>query len=199
MKKSKKFTLTAFLSILLLGLTSCDTEEISDRIVTLVQNMLPNIWITLMQLALFIIVVILFIVFAYKPLKKKLTKRSDYIEKNIKDSEEKVKEASANLEKSNQLILDSEKKAGEIIQAAQKTAEVRTLESEKELSTKIEIAKAQAHKDIEAERNNMLKDAHKAIVESAITTSKEILKRDITKEDNDKFVNDFVDELLKDK
>ena len=72
MKKSKKFTLTAFLSILLLGLTSCDTEEISDRIVTLVQNMLPNIWITLMQLALFIIVVILFIVFAYKPLKKKL-------------------------------------------------------------------------------------------------------------------------------
>ena len=152
-----------------------------------------------MQLALFIIVVILFIVFAYKPLKKKLSKRSDYIEKNIKDSEEKVKEASANLEKSNQLILDSEKKAGEIIQAAQKTAEVRTLESEKELSTKIEIAKAQAHKDIEAERNNMLKDAHKAIVESAITTSKEILKRDITKEDNDKFVNDFVDELLKDK
>ena len=192
MKKSKKLTLTAFLSILLLSLTSCDTEEISDRIVTLVQNMLPNIWITLMQLALFIIVVVLFIVLAYKPLKKKLSKRSDYIEKNIKD-------ASANLEKSNQLILDSEKKAGEIVQAAQKTAEVRAQESEKELSTKIEIAKAQAHKDIETERNNMLKDAHKTIVDSAITTSKEILKRDITKEDNDKFVNDFVDELLKDK
>ena len=199
MKKSKKLTLTAFLSILLLSLTSCDTEEISDRIVTLVQNMLPNIWIALMQLALFIIVVVLFIVLAYKPLKKKLSKRSDYIEKNIKDSEEKVKEASANLEKSNQLILDSEKKAGEIVQAAQKTAEVRAQESEKELSTKIEIAKAQAHKDIETERNNMLKDAHKTIVDSAITTSKEILKRDITKEDNDKFVSDFVDELLKKK
>ena len=82
---------TFFFSLLLLS--SCDTNEIGDRIKTTVFDMLPNLWVTLIQLTIFILVVILFMIFAYKPLKKKLNERSEYIEKNIKDSENAKKEA----------------------------------------------------------------------------------------------------------
>ena len=77
-KKKTLGILTTLVS--LFSLTSCNTEMIQDRIETTVNNMLPNLWITLLQLGLFILVAILFIVIAYKPLKKKLNERADYIE-----------------------------------------------------------------------------------------------------------------------
>ena len=93
---------TFFFSLLLLS--SCDANEIGDRIKTTVFDMLPNLWVTLIQLTIFILVVILFMIFAYKPLKKKLNKRSEYIEKNIKDSENAKKEAQEALNKAKDII-----------------------------------------------------------------------------------------------
>ena len=79
----KKVKLIATLLLVSLSLTSCNTEEIGDRIQEVVNNMLPNLWVTLMQLGIFLFVVILFIFLAYKPLKKKMQKRADYIENNV--------------------------------------------------------------------------------------------------------------------
>ena len=195
---NKKKTLGISLSLVsLFSLTSCNTEMIQDRIETTVNNMLPNLWITLIQLALFVLVAVLFIVIAYKPLKKKLNERANYIEKNIKDSEEKVVQADAKIKEANQLVLDGQKKAGEIIQRAEKTAENKASELEKQLAETIEKQKQSAHNDIENERNKMLKEAKSEIISTAITTSKEILKRNVTIEDNDEYVNKFIEELNK--
>ena len=86
----KKNILFSFLSIgTLTLLTRCDSEKIAERIETTVNNMLPNLYVTLMQLLLFIVTVIIFILLAYKPLKKKLKQRQDFINKNIEDSIDK--------------------------------------------------------------------------------------------------------------
>ena len=193
----KKLLITSLSFVGLLSLTSCDTEEIGERISTTVNNMLPNLWYTLLQLALFIITFLVIFFLAYKPLKKKLNERSTYIEKNIKDSEECKKEAEENLRKSAAYIDESKKNASKIIQTAQKTAEEYSLESQKEVQVSIEKQKTQAHKDIEAERNKTLKDAKADIIEAAILTSKEMLKRDVNVDDNNRFVDDFIDELTK--
>lgn len=193
MKNKVKITIT--LSSILLLLTSCNTDTIEERISKVVNDMLPNLWLTLIQLAIFILVAILFIIFAYKPLKKKLNKRSEYIENNIKESEEKNKEADENLLKSQKIIEVSEEKAGEIIQSAQKTAELKASDVENELAKSIEQQKLQAHKDIEAERIKMIKEAKETIIDTAISSSKEILKREFNKDDNDKLLDSFLNEL----
>ena len=193
----KKLKIIATLSLVSLSLTSCNTEEIGNRIQEVVNNMLPNLWVTLMQLAIFIFIALLFIFLAYKPLKKKMKKRADYIENNIKESESKKLEAQEKVNQAQQIIADREKQAGELIKAAQKTAENKAQQFEKDLALTLEKQKRQAHKDIEAEREKMLQEAHEEIVDSAIAASKEILKRNITKEDNDKFIDDFVNELNK--
>lgn len=193
----KKLKIIATLSLVSLSLTSCNTEEIGNRIQEVVNNMLPNLWVTLMQLAIFIFIALLFIFLAYKPLKKNMKKRADYIENNIKESESKKLEAQEKVNQAQQIIADSEKQAGELIKAAQKTAENKAQQFEKDLALTLEKQKRQAHKDIEAEREKMLQEAHEEIVDSAIAASKEILKRNITKEDNDKFIDDFVNELNK--
>ena len=194
-KKKTLGILTTLVS--LFSLTSCNTEMIQDRIETTVNNMLPNLWITLLQLGLFILVAILFIVIAYKPLKKKLNERADYIEKNIKDSENKALKAEEKIKEANRIVLNGQKKAGEIIQRAEKTTENKASELEKQLAETIEKQKQSAHNDIENERNKMLKEAKSEIISTAISTSKEILKRNVTVSDNDEYVNKFIEELNK--
>lgn len=197
-KKFKFFGFITFCSSSIL-LTSCDDKQLSEKIGTTISNMLPNLYITLMQLGLFILVAILFIFLAYKPLKKKLKQRSDFIEKNIKDSEDKKIEAEQNVAKSNEMILESKKQVAEIIANANKVAENKANTSQQELSLLIEKQKTQANKDIEDKKRKMISEAKSEIVEAAIETSKHILGREITKEDNDKFVEDFIKEFNKTK
>ena len=194
--KKKTLGILTFI-VSLFSLTSCDTEMIQERIAYTVNNMLPNLWITLLQLGLFILVAVLFIVIAYKPLKKKLNERASYIEKNIKDSEEKAQNAEDKIKEANEIVLKGQKIAGEIIQRAEKTAENKASELEKQLAETIEKQKQSAHNDIENERNKMLKEAKSEIISTAISTSKEILKRNVTVDDNDEYVNKFIEELNK--
>ena len=186
---------TFFFSLLLLS--SCDTNEIGDRIKTTVFDMLPNLWVTLIQLTIFILVVILFMIFAYKPLKKKLNERSEYIEKNIKDSENAKKEAQEALNKANEIILNSKKEAGEIVQNAEVTAQEKGTTVEKELATNIEHQKELAHGEIQNERKKMLEDSKTEIVDTAFKASEQILKREVKKDDHDKFVDEFIEEMSK--
>ncbi len=197
MKKLKIIFSSITFSAFSLLLTSCDTEEIADRVETIVNNMLPNLYITLVQLALFILTAVVFVLIAYKPLKKKLKQRSDYIESNIKESEDKKVEAQKLVDEANQNLLDSQKKGVEIVQHAQATAERKNQIAIEELKAQVEIQKIHAHKDIEAERNKMIKEAKTELVEIAISTSKEILKREVKKEDSDKYIDEFIDEFSK--
>lgn len=195
---SKKLKILGFITIISsLTLTSCDTNMIQDRIEGTVNNMLPNLYVTLMQLLLFAITVAFFVFFAYKPVKKKLEQRANYIKNNIDESKKKNDEASKNLEQANEIVFQSQKKAGEIIQEAQITAENKAQTLEKELNKAIEDQRQQAHKDIEAERTKMIKEAKNEVIDAAINTSKAILKREITKEDNEQLINEFIDCLEK--
>ncbi len=178
-------------------LTSCNVDMIQDRIETVVNNMLPNLYITLMQLGLFVLTAVAFIFLAYKPLKKKLKQRADYIQGNIDDSKKKKEEAEETLKQANEIVFASQKKAASIVQEAQIMAEQKAQNLEIELSKHIEDQKQQAHKDIEAERVKMKKEAKMEMVDAVLTTSKEVLRREVTKEDNDRFIEEFIDELDK--
>lgn len=196
MKKSRLLTLLLISSGSLL-LSSCDTDMIEDKVSTTVNNMLPNLWVTLIQLAMFVLIAILFMVFAYKPIKKKLEQRANYIDRNIKDSEKLIKESENKINEANATILASQKKAGEIVSTAQKNAEIKAQAVEKELKETIEAQRVLAHKDIEDERKKMIEEANEHIVNTAIETSKQILKREVKVEDNDKYISDFIDQLNK--
>lgn len=194
-RKIRNLSVVSLSVVGLFTLTSCDTDKISERIETVVNNMLPNLWVTLMQLLLFVAVAVAFIFLAYKPIKKKLQARADHIEANIKDSEIKQKEAEEHVKEAKALIIESQKEAGQIVKQAQITADVKAQTIERELEISIEKRRVQAHKDIEAERVKMLKEANEEIINTAIAASKEILKREINEEDNKQYLKNFIDHI----
>lgn len=103
--------------LLVAPLSSCDLSESFGQVA---DGLLPNLWLTLTQVIVVLATAAVVIFLAYKPLKKKLKQRQDYIENNIKDSEDKKAQAEKKLLDADDAVTEAQKKAGDIIQEAQK-------------------------------------------------------------------------------
>ena len=74
-----------FLLPLLLSLTGCTIDLSSDDFTS---KLIPN-WVSFVtQLGALVVLVTVVIIFGYKPIKKIIAKRQDYIEQNIRDAEQ---------------------------------------------------------------------------------------------------------------
>lgn len=196
MKKKFSVLLTASS---LLALTSCDSKGISDSISETVANAIPNLWISLAQLAAFLVMVFVFFKFAYQPIKKKLKERSEYQMNNITKSRQELSEATKAREIAENNIQASRDQANEIVQMAEKEAKLRSEKIMADAMKDIERKKKQGEIEI-AERKALLeRKAHNEIVTTALDASKAILGRELTKEDNDRIVDDFIDKMTDEK
>ena len=72
-----------FLLPLVFSLTGCTIDLSSDDFTS---KLIPNWPSFVTQLAALVVLIIVVIVFAYKPVKKILKKRQDHIEENIKEA-----------------------------------------------------------------------------------------------------------------
>lgn len=192
--KKAKFILLSLVTVLCL--TSCDLNESFGSIE---DKLWPNIWITLAQLASFLVMAILVMLFVYKPLKKKMDARKQHVIDTVKNAENKLQDANNTQKQADKNIADSKQKANEIIESAREAA---TKESEiimSEANEKIEQKMNQAAIDLENEKKAMQKEIHNTIIENSLDASKEILGRELNEKDNDKLVDGFLSKIKENK
>lgn len=188
----------ALLSAAVLFLSSCSedaTDQMSSDFNTAVDGMLPNLWVTLTQVVIFIAVAVTIYFLAYKPVKRILTKRQDYVVKNIKDSESQKANADVYYDQAKKSVAVAQKQALDIVAQARLQAEQNTEKAQKDLSDSIEKQKEQAHKDILAERDRVLKGAYNQVLDTALTASKTILGREVNEKDSQKIVDQFIQDM----
>ena len=167
-------------------------EQIGE---TIRNNLIPS-WVSfVMQIAAFIILLVIVFFIGYKPLKKMMKARADYIEKEISDAQKSKAEAETNLAQSEKTILASKKQASEIISDAQLEAKKQQEEILLNASQEVEKMKKMAEEDIQKSRQEALDDIHKQIVEVALLTSSEILKREVNNKDNARLAEEFIEKL----
>ena len=159
------------------------------------QKLIPS-WISfILQFAAFIVLLVIVIFVAYKPVKKMLRKRQEYIEQEISDAEKSKALAATNLSQSEERIIASKKEATQIIEDARdqaiKQKEMIILQAKQEA----ERIKLEAEKDIARSRQEALDDIHKEMVEVAMLTSSEILKREVNSKDNARLAKEFIENL----
>lgn len=162
---------------------------------TIRNNLIPSWTSFIMQVAAFILLLIVVIFVAYKPVKRMLKQRQDYIEKEISDAEKDKATAAINLVQSEETILASKKNASQIIEDAQNQALLRKEEILAEAREEVEKMKKDAQADIERSRQEAIDDIHKEMVEVALLTSSEILKREVNDKDNARLAKEFIDNL----
>jgi len=187
MKKTLKF-------LPLLGapmvLSSCgiDKKDFLDKL-------FPNPWDALAVFLAFILLLIVVFFFAYKPVKKLLKKRGDYVEDKIKSAESKEQEANKLLSDANEEVKTKKIEAMSIVEKAKEDAnkEKQAIldKAKEERQAEVKKAKEEIAQEIEASKDEI----HREIVSVAIDASSKVLEREVTKKDNEKLIDSFIDDL----
>jgi F-type H+-transporting ATPase subunit b len=135
----------------------------------------------------------------WKPTKKALAKRREYIEREIKDAENARREAFERLAEAEQTKIDAYLKAQQIIDHAvgQAYKQKETIELEaKENLKKIQI---DASYQVAKLKQSMQDDIEKQILDTAFNATQALLQKKINHKENRKLVQKFIKELNKNK
>jgi F-type H+-transporting ATPase subunit b len=158
-------------------------------------KLIPNFWSFIINFAAMIVLFIAVYFLAYKPVKKYVNARKDYVEHNLRDSEQAKAMNEAKAAEGDQIIADAKAQANAIVTKAKADAtsssEAIVAEAEKEAQTRQKAADEAIKQAEEKSR----REIHDAIVNVALDASKQVLGREVNSEDNAKLVSDFADEV----
>lgn len=171
--------------------------DLAEEISTIGEKLIPNWFAFLIQLVALIVLLLIIFFFAYKPVKKMLDKRADYIEKEVTDAKKNREIAEKNAKESETMIIESKKKANEIIEDANQKAKIESKKIFAETEEEIAKMKLDAEKDIERSKEQSLKEIHDEMVNIALSASEEILKREVNEDDNARLAENFIEDLNK--
>ena len=161
------------------------------------ENLIPSWSSFVVQLAALVILIVVVLVVAYKPMKKMLAKRADYIENNIRESEIAKAEAERNAQESQEMIITSRKEAADIVANAKSLAIDTQKATLEETQLEVNRMKSQAQEDIERSKIEAKKEIRQEMVSVALAASEEILKREVNEKDNARIVENFIEEIDK--
>lgn len=161
------------------------------------ENLIPSWSSFVVQLAALVILIVVVLVVAYKPMKKMLAKRADYIENNIRESEIAKAEAERNAQESQEMIIASRKEAADIVANAKSLAIDTKKATLEETQLEVNRMKSQAQEDIERSKIEAKEEIRQEMVSVALAASEEILKREVNEKDNARIVENFIEEIDK--
>ena len=190
----KKRKLVFFLPLLAL-LTSCDAESLGLTDKAFMDKLFPN-WVSFVtQLAALIVLITVVVIFAYKPVKKILKKRQDHIESNIKEAEQSKAIWKENELKSKETVLASERTAADIVADAKLVAQKEREQILANTQEEVKKMRQDAENDIARMETEAQEEIKKEIVSVALDASKELLGREVSSKDNDRLLNEFIEEI----
>jgi F-type H+-transporting ATPase subunit b len=133
--------------------------------------------------------------FAYKPIRKSIDGRTKYIGDNIKDSEDKSKEASKIFEDSIVALKKAKKESYKIIENAAEEGNQKSLDIILKAQRKSDSMMETAYKDIERQVTEAKEQIRNEIVDVAFEASKQLLEKEINEDINKKLIDEFIDSL----
>ncbi|MDR0674847.1 MAG: hypothetical protein LBF36_01095 [Mycoplasmataceae bacterium] len=172
-------------------LTACQPLS-SD---TVVNDLLPNLWVFLTHLfaCTFLFIIIMWL--AWKPTKTSLEKRRAYIANEIAEAEKSRREAFEKLNEAEQTRIQAHTQAKVIIDNATSQAYVKkeAIESEGKINAKKIVADAQ--QQVLRLENSIVQDNEKKILDIAFSATEALLKKNFKEADDEKLVKEFIDKL----
>ena len=161
-----------------------------------INKIFPNgLWDLIIQLLAFLVMMGVVIFLGYKPIKKMVAKRREYIASEISSAEEANRVAQKAAASADVVIAEGKATALRIVEEAKKEGETARsaiiAEAEKEAAERKKAADA----DIALAREKSLQEVRSEIVGVALAASEAVLRREVSEKDNDALIAQFVDGL----
>lgn len=169
-------------------------QDIGELIGDVSAKIFPNIGSLVVQLLATIIMVFVVVKFFWKPIKKNVDIKREYVKKNIDEAGRLNEEAQNNLKESEKSIQNAKVEARRIKENAESEALLARQKilskAEEEANNKLKIAEEQIIK----EREEAKQEIREEIINVAMMAASKIVEREINNEDNEKLVNDFLND-----
>ena len=171
-------------------------DTLGETIREYIRNSLIPSWVSfVVQFSALVIMLVVVITVAYKPVKKMLNKRAEYVETNIRDSEMAKAEAEKSVVASKEALIASKKEAAEIVANASIIAENNTKARLEATQLEINKMKLLAEEDIARSKEEAKEEVRQEMISVALAASEEVLKREVNQKDNQRVVEDFIKDL----
>ncbi len=162
---------------------------------TIFEKLVPNVWAFLIQFISLIVIVILFFIFAYKPVRKIIKKRQDAIDNEIKSAFDNNKKSQEQRQESEKILLDARIKCDDMIEEAKKESLKQKQLIISDANEEVRQIKINADEDIKRKYESLKDDIHKEIVDVSLKATNELLKKKVTTSDDAKLVEKFIDKI----
>ena len=163
-----------------------------------INKLFPSGWEPLViQLLSFLVLAVAAIYLFYKPVRKVLSERAEYVEKNILEAETANEEANSRLANLDTEIEEKRKEAQSIIEDAQIVATIEKDRIINEANLEAERLITEAKTDIELSKEKARQEIHDEILDVALEASKIILGREVNENDHQRLVEEFIKDVEK--
>ena len=161
-----------------------------------VAKIFPNgLWDFVIQLLAFVVLVLFVFFVGYKPVKKAMKTRGDAIEHDLETAKEQRRIAEAAASEKELTIQAGKDEAARIVEEAKLQAQQTGKAIVSEAKEQAARERMKADKDIAAAKEKSRQDAKKEIVDVALAASSKVLGREVSKEDNERLVASFINEM----
>lgn len=165
---------------------------------TFIEKIIPNVWAFLVQFLALVVLIIVFFIVGYKPVRNIIRKRQDHIESQIHEAENRNQMSLQKLSEADATLLESKKEAIKIIDDAKEDALKQKDKIIKQANVEVSEIKDKAQKDIVRDKERAQEEIKRTIINVALDASKQILNREINEADNEKLVDEFINQLNED-
>ncbi len=201
--KSKKIILFTFLLLIVSlfsipFLVSCNGEIGGIVNATTIVNLIfPNIWVFVATIISTIILLSAIIWFVWKPLNKKIDERKKYLNQELEDAEKAKQDAFIAKTQAQEEFAKAQMDATRIVQNANERGnDLYNQLQDKAKENAYQIVK-NAQEEIDIEKRKMQTEMHQQILDIAFDAATHVSKKNISKSDSDKLIDEFIDEYQK--
>ncbi len=161
----------------------------------IINKLFPNVFVFIAHTIATILLLVSIIFLVWKPTKKYIERRTQEIQKNIKEAEESRENANKNLEESKQKILESKITASQIIENAELEAEEKRKKIEKAAMNKASHIEKESLTQLKKQEQELSERMNLEVSKLALETAEIFLSKKIDEQENKKIIDNIINDL----
>ena len=155
----------------------------------------PDPGLYIWTIVTFLILLVLLAKFAWGPLLEALDKRQEVIRKSLDDARQARQELEQVKTDAARLLSEARAESNDIVSRARTDAARFAEEMKVKARADADALVKRAEKEIEMQTSRAMENIRRETVELSVAIASKILRRDISKEDNERLMNDTLKEM----
>ena len=147
------------------------------------------------QLIMFIILLAIIKKFAWGPLSGMMKQREEFVANEIESAEKSRQEAAKYLEEQRALLKEARTEAQELIENAKKQAEIQREDIIVSARSEAGRLKESAKLEIEQQKENAVAAIKEQVASLSVLIASKVIEKELSEKDQQKFINDYIQEV----